>query len=189
MNSRNLLIAAGFGLLIALSAWLQERTPPPPTETGRGDTPDYTLSQAAITLHDAAGRPHAVLFAAEMAHYTADDLTQLEQPVLSLDDAQGPLWTVTADHGRLLANGTVVELDGAVRLDGAPRSGRGALRIDTRDLRVDMQRRTAETAAPVTMTRPGLQLTALGMQARLVAGNTIIHLLHDVEGRHAPLAN
>jgi len=189
MNGRNLIIAALFGLLIAISAWLQERAAPPETAAGSGDIPDFTMDQAVFTIHNLDGKPHARLFAASMVHYNDADLTELVQPVMTLDDQQGPAWTATADRGTLTGDATVVTLIGAVRLDGESRAARKRTRIDTDDLRIDTQQMTAETDAPLKMIQPGLEMTAVGMRGRIDSGATTFHLLNDVEGRYAPIAN
>lgn len=183
------LIVLGFGVLVVMTAWIQEIAAPPaeapPTATPRA--PDSVLENYDITLHAEDGRPRYHLTGPRMSHYPDDDSNHLVAPLLTVFAApDDPSWTVAAETGWLGPGGDELLLNGPVELRRLPGPGRTALRIDTFDLRVEPKNDFAETTRPVRVTSAETVIDAVGADARLFDQGSLIHLKSQVRGVHEP---
>lgn len=182
-------IVVGFGVVLALTDWLQELTAPPstpPAATIRA--PDSVLEAYHVTLHAEDGQPRYRLRGPRLSHYPDDDSNLLEQPVLTVyAAADDPSWTVIAASGLLSAGGDELLLSGPVTIERLPGPDRPPLRIDTRDLRVEPHNDLAETAQPVRITAEDYVVDAVGATARLFDHSSLVDLHSQVRGRHDPI--
>jgi lipopolysaccharide export system protein LptC len=179
-------IVIGFGVMVALTARIQEIASPPaePPGDAAGRQPDSVLEEYRITLHAVDGRPRYRLVGPRLSHYPDDDSNHLEEPHLTVfAAADDPSWTVASETGWLGPGGDELLLNGPVTLERLPGNGRRPLRIDTSDLRVEPKNDFAETDRPVHVTGTDYVIDAVGADARLFDEGSLINLKTRVKGR------
>ena len=143
--------------------------------------PDYFIEGLKARVFNADGSLHYRLQAQRLDHYPDDDTLQLASPVLNMFSPDQPPWLMVADEGLVYDGGLRINLNGAVDIS-QPGDARTAMRLLTRDLRIDTERDYAETDAAVKLTRGYHQTTAVGMRASLALRR--IELLADTRGKY-----
>lgn len=183
------LIVLAFGIAIVASEWLHELAAPAEKVAAPGDRlPDSVLEQYRITLHAEDGQPRYRLVGPRLSHFADDDSNHLEQPHLTVfAAADDPAWTVAAESGALASGAEELLLAGEVTLERLPGPDRPAMRIDTRDLRIEPQNDVAETAQPVRITGEDYVVDAVGARAELHDEGPLVELHSQVRGRHDPI--
>jgi len=177
-------------LLVAGTSWWLASQPPPqaptaaPTESSLREV-DYTVVGLNSTTMAATGLPARTLQARELRHFPADDTTELDQPVLTVHQAQGPPWLIESDTGWVSADGTLVLLNGEVHITREAGMDNRPIRLDTHNVRVQPYQDYAETDEPVRVRSGKDRVDAVGMQAWL-RSPARIKLLADVKGHHVP---
>ncbi len=143
--------------------------------------PDYFIEDLKARVFNADGSLHYRLRAQRLDHYPDDDTLELRAPKLNLFTKDQPPWIMLAEEGFVYDGGLRINLNGAVDIS-QPGDTHTAMRLLTRDLRIDTGRDYAETDAAVTLTRGYHQTTATGMRASLALGR--IELLADTRGKY-----
>jgi lipopolysaccharide export system protein LptC len=165
-SARQRVLALVLTLVGGAAWWQQYGQPPEATPTGvRERRPDYTVDGLPATAMDTTGRPVRQLTADAMRHYSDDDSSELDRPVLILYRSDGPPWNIRSDTGWISGDRERVLLHGQVVAD---REGRGEARpvhLTTSELLVRPRQEYAETAMPVKLTSGEDWLTSTGMQA------------------------
>ena len=183
------LIVFGFGVVLAVTDWIQELATPgitPSVDTTRA--PDSVLEDYRITLHAEDGQPRYHLTGPRLSHFPDDDSNLLDRPQLTVyASAHDPAWTVDAESGLLTAGAEELLLNGPVILERLPGPDRPPLRIDTRDLRIEPDNDLAETTQPVRITGENYVVDAVGARARLYDQGSLVELHSQVRGRHDPI--
>jgi lipopolysaccharide export system protein LptC len=154
-----------------LSWWLVQREASPPvpqqiTHEGPREI-DYYLRGLDIVRMTAEGVPAHRLVADDLRHFTDDDTTELANPHLTVFQREEPPWEINAETAWVSADGSLILLSGAVLIDRAAGKATRAMRIETRDLRVQPDQDYAETDEKVRVTSDPDWLDAVGMQAWL----------------------
>ena len=171
--------------LALLSFWLErtlrveERHP-----AERRHDPDFTVEQFTLTQFNAAGAQEASLVAAKMVHYPDDDSTELLAPRIVQTRPNEPRLTLSADRGALSQNGDEVFLEGNVLLLRDAGAGQTEARMRTSFLHVVTDRSLVRTDREVTVSGPGRQLAARGMEYHNDTGR--LYLRERVRARFAP---
>ena len=182
-------IVLGFGVMVALTAWIQEIAAPPagPSPEAATREPDSVLEAFRITMHTVDGQPRYRLDGPRLSHYPDDDSSHLEAPFLTVfDTTEEPVWTVASETGWLGSGGDELLLNGPVTLERLPGPGRPPLRIETSDLRIEPKNDFAETDQPVRVTGTNFVVDAVGADARLFDEGSLINLKTRVRGHHEP---
>lgn len=156
-----ILVAAG-----GLAWWQQQgKEPAAVTQTPDEHRPDYTVENFSATLMDESGAPQRRMLAREMRHYPNDDSSELDRPVLTLFDEDGPPWLIRSETGWVSADGDEVHLHGEVFIDRESSPTTRPVHLKTRELRVKPREEYAETDEQVRITSEADWLTAMtGMQ-------------------------
>lgn len=186
MTTRRLLLL----LMLAVAAgigwwWLRPVSAPAPA----GDTADatqrfdYYVRGLAATTMDEQGRPARTLRSARLLHYPDDDHTELTEPRLTVHQAVGPPWQVSADDGWVNGEGTLVLLTGNVRISREAGPDNRPMLLVTEKLRIRPEEDYAETDEPVRVTSLSSWVEATGMQAWLREPQRI-KLLSNARGHY-----
>ncbi len=181
---RFLLILSAVVVVAWLSSWLlqsvEERFVRGPEAVSR--SPDYFMENFTATALNAAGEADYTLQAAYLAHYPHNDSVFMRQPFIAVFREELTPWSMRAEEGLVTGHGRFVELGGAVELQRRKTARYPLLTLLTRDLRIDTQRKTAETEAEVEITQPGAVIRARGMRIDIASGS--LELLANAEARY-----
>ncbi|MFT4180156.1 MAG: LPS export ABC transporter periplasmic protein LptC [Thermomonas sp.] len=162
------------------SIWRQSR----PADDGVLATrPDYVLREFEITSLDKQGKESFTLRGPEVHRNPADKTMEMATPLFLVPDRGGRYWQVRAQHGIVPADGGQLHLRGQVRADSPPNAP-PATRIETGQLTLHLAQHRATTPAKVTVTRPGLTMQGIGMQADFDSQQ--VSLLSQVRTRYVP---
>jgi lipopolysaccharide export system protein LptC len=112
-------------LLAVLSAWLvsladfEEAAQPAAT----AHRTDYFSSAYSKMEMDAQGKPKSHLRAAKMMHYSDDNITELDAPVMVFFNENQPPWEVRSETAQLSADGKDLYMHGKVVVERAAAPG------------------------------------------------------------------
>ncbi|MBI1731330.1 MAG: LPS export ABC transporter periplasmic protein LptC [Gammaproteobacteria bacterium] len=168
MNQRALWLL-GLFLVAGLTTWLlryltAERGGP---DAGAFHDPDYYMEDFSTLTMEEDGRPKHRLRAVYMAHYPADDTTELLRPGMEIYRiGRLPLF-ISAERGWVTDDNNVVILRGAVRLWEDDAAGRRVLQVDTTEARVLLDSEYAETDRPAVIVSGSSTISGTGMRAYL----------------------
>lgn len=176
MNRRALLLI-GIALLVVLTSWLSRQEQRPIGESPeQAQIPDYFIKGFSSSTTDPTGRTNQQLDAASLTHYPDNDLTTLEQPVITVRNEDGATWHATANRGEL-SGGTerrlLLQEQVVLRQQGDE-----SLTLRTDWLRIDGERHYAETDAPITIDSDkghieGIGLNLYGEEQRLLVRSAV----------------
>ncbi len=176
-----LLLGAAAGSWVLLKS--SSREPAVLAPAGPGE-PGYYLNDATILGTDADGRQLYRLEAASIRHLPASDEVTLNAVVVRYSDGSQPDWFARANQGTIIDQGVLIRLTGEVILQDGSADPQEKLLIETNALDFRPRERRASTDAEVRLTRPGVVLTATGMDADL--GEERLQLKADINGRFNP---
>ncbi len=169
-------------LLAALSFWLERSIQEAATSDKRNDRlPDSIIERFSATSTDEAGVPRYRLTASKLSHFTFSGATLLEQPQFThLHVKHGEL-VVSSAKASVSAKGEEVLFTGNTRLKRLETQGREVMSLSSQSLKVLTEQEQIIAQHPVTITAPGLHLTAAAMQ---LSGKTrILKLTGRVKAR------
>ena len=129
------------------------------------------------------GRPKSKLVADEMIHYSDDQTTHLDNPLMIFYNNKTPPWIIKSETGILSADGKDLLLNGKVTVDRAAAKGVRELNIYTTNLKVKPEISYAETNAWAELISLPSWTTGIGMK---VTFTEPIHLqlLSNVKGSY-----
>lgn len=123
------------------------------------------------------------LTAARMTHYSDDDTTHLDKPLMIFHNGGAPSWIIDADAGVLSPDGKDLRLQGKVKVERAPGKGVKPLIINTTNVSVKPETHYAETADWAELLSPPNRTTGVGM--KLVFAQPVhLQLLSKVHGKY-----
>jgi len=178
--ARHLLMMA---LLLAgafISTWVLYRlnlttSTPGPSAT---NSPDYFMEDFTTTAMDANGDPDYKLYAIYMAHYPANDTTEVLRPNMEFYRPNQPPLRVVADKGWLTSGNEVVLLSGNVAFTETDNDGQPVLQINTQSARLLINQNYAETDDYASIRARRTSITGIGMRANFNDGK--LKVLNDV---------
>ncbi|MDR0781770.1 MAG: LPS export ABC transporter periplasmic protein LptC [Pseudomonadales bacterium] len=151
---------------------------------------DYFASTMHRASFNAQGQTLHTLEAMRVVHYPADDHTELEHPALVWYPTDAAPWTLSANAGTLHGANT----EGEDRLElrdnvvlRYPLSDGATFTVHTARLDAVPATQDFSTEQPVTLDSPDMHMDSIGMRGNLRDHH--VELLHEVRGRHAPLAH
>jgi lipopolysaccharide export system protein LptC len=161
------------GGLAALTYWLDAQVQPPPERrdgSARHD-PDLFLVNFRAINFDENGAPKETLAAQRGEHFPDDNSAELAAPVFRITQPGKPVFTVTADRGRVTGDREHAYFTGNVEARReaeaqAAEPGRppaAAISLTTDYLHVTPKTERAETDRPVTIREPRGTIEAIGM--------------------------
>lgn len=144
---------------------------------------DYILRNYDITSLDKQGQEAFTLRGPELHRDPKDSTLSITTPQFLIPDRERHYWDVRAKHGVVAADGSQLLLHDDVQVDSPPEVP-PPTRINTTQLTFLLKEKRAQTAAEVTITRPGLTMRGLGLDADFDRHQ--IALLSKVHARYAP---
>lgn len=143
-------------------------------------------------LYDSQGNINYTLQAERQVHYN-DDSTEFEKPFIRLYQDGDSRWNIVANSGRIPAVETTadgalekIELLGDVQVYSLDDFGNRTL-MSTEFLTLNTQAEILETDQPVSVATSALQLSSMGMIAKLRTDE--ITFLREIRGRYEQTTN
>jgi lipopolysaccharide export system protein LptC len=175
--NRRLLLLLGIALLVIATTWLsRQQIEPGKTEIAGKQLPDYFIKTFNSSSTDLQGRANQRLSATTLYHYPDNDLTTFTQPDISVSNEDSSQWHATADSGELYGG----EQRSLLLQDNVVLRQRSddPVTLHTQWLRIESERRYAETDAPVTIESAagrieGVGLNLYGDEQRLVVRSAV----------------
>ncbi len=175
--TRRALLLLGIALLVILTSWLSQRQwQPEKSGTESIAPPDYFIKGFSSTVTNEQGQISQRLDADTLYHYPDNDLTTLEQPNITVISEDGANWHATAEYGELNGGN---ERNLLLREQVVLRQqGNELLTLYTDWLRIESERRYAETDAPITIESAkgridGVGLNLYGKEQRLLVRSAV----------------
>lgn len=187
MARRHLLLMLLLLLLVGSTwlAWLRPGDAPISLDRNGQPLPDYYLTGLTLRQFGPTGDLTRVLKAERLTH-VAEQGTELQRPVITLENAAGAPWQVTGDRGQLTPDGNLLTLPDAVLITRAASPQNRPIRLVTRNLRYRMDQGYAETDEAVTVTSDHQdRIDAVGLRAWLQDPGRI-HFRSQVRGHYEP---
>lgn len=163
--------------------WWRERAP----ASTAGSAPprsDYVLHQFTLASYGPDGEVEFRIEAPYLEREPGGDALSVLAPDMQVRDGGGALWRLQAESAWVRGDGELVRLLGAVLLQSPDQVQHGPTRIATHDLDAWPRQQRIEGTAPVELSRPGLRLSAVGMQLDLAARQ--LRLPAQVRARYFP---
>lgn len=129
--------------------------------------PDFYMENFTTLTMNQDGTPKNRLNAIYMAHYPADDTSELHEPELEIFRQNKPPVIVNSDKGWVTSNNKVILLSGNVYLHQNDESGGLKFELITEDARVLVDQDYAETDKPATLISKRYVTNSTGMRAYL----------------------
>ena len=154
------------GMLAAATLWVERLVQP---ESTAADGPvrhiaDFRAEGFTLTQINSSGQADTVLSASRGVHFADDGTTHLENPRLRQTRPAMPSVEITALRGTIDREGNIVDLTESVRAYRGSRPGEPSTTLETSALRIRLDVETANTDAPVHLTRGASTLEGTGMQ-------------------------
>ncbi len=185
MRLRHLRFHFYLGVLALLSWGLAELTVT--EEAGRmlvpPHSPDYfSIGYRKWEMGD-NGLLKSKLIADRMTHYSDDDTTHLDKPLMFFHNESAPPWVINAETGMLSADGKTLQLNGKVKVERTQGKGARPLLINTSQVSVKPETHYAETDAWAELISPPNRTTGVGMKL-MFAQPVRLQLLSNVKGKY-----
>ena len=129
--------------------------------------PDYYMENFNTLKMNENGAPKNHLSASYMAHYPDDNTTELDYPKLKIFRENKLPINVSADKGWVTSSNEVILLIGNVYLYQTNSSGEMNLELMTKDARVLIDKKYAETDKPATLINKNSITNSIGMRIYL----------------------
>tara|TARA_B100001250_G_scaffold182322_1_gene156880 strand:+ start:764 stop:1336 length:573 start_codon:yes stop_codon:yes gene_type:complete len=129
--------------------------------------PDYYMENFNTLKMNKEGTPKNHLSASYMAHYPDDNTTELDYPELKIFRENKLPINVRADKGWVTSSNEVILLTGNVHLYQLNDSGEMSLELMTKDARILIDKKYAETNKPATLISKNSTTNSTGMRIYL----------------------
>lgn len=173
-NNRRHLLVAVILLLLAVAGlsvdWSGKSASTPPHQSAVTDTsPDSIVDNPQLETFGDGGRLIRQLSGTKITMFDKEHRNLVESPRLVVEQRSGskaqPIpWEITADHAIAFSATSIIELHGNATLYSSATAG-GPTKITSEYLRVDVDRKFAETDKTVTIKTHGSESHATGMKA------------------------
>jgi lipopolysaccharide export system protein LptC len=186
---QNVLLIAVLLVVAGISAWQFTANPIPedeeralPQETR---DIDYRVQGFEVVRMTPDGQPAHRLRAATLWQFADDGTSELEQPRLTVFQADEPPWEVASKQAWMSADGSLALLTGDVLIERDGDERTPPTRLETSELRIQPRDDYAETDKPVRLETDRDWLEAVGMKAWLRPPSRI-KFLSEVESFYVP---
>ncbi len=154
-----------------------------PSSVPDGGGIDYYANHFEMTVTDEKGFQKHRLKADSMVHFNAKDSTELEKPIVTLFNLDRPPWVIRSDTGTISPDGAKIFFGGDVFVDRDGAENVRPVKIVTRNLWMEPERKFAETSEWADIRSLSDNISGVGM--RVFFSNPIhLTLLAKVKGRY-----
>ncbi|HEU5280681.1 MAG TPA: LPS export ABC transporter periplasmic protein LptC [Gammaproteobacteria bacterium] len=154
------------------------------TLTPENKMPDAIMNDVTATIYDKMGKVSMRIVTPKLVHYTQQDATDFNNPVVTLYRNSLQPWVINANFAESTNGLDNVKFWDNVTVHHPASEDNPATIIKTTTLTVHPNLQTAETPALITLIQPNITVNAIGMTADMNSGD--IHLLSQARGEYAP---
>jgi LPS export ABC transporter protein LptC len=156
-------------------------------KTNERNLPRAIMHNVTVHQYGADGALSEILITPKLVNYAKDNTSFLTTPNITIFSPPGPAWKITSVYGRaiqgidtiLLWNNVVMQRPGSIFHPPA--------KMTTDHFTFYPKTKTGHTNAAVTLTQPGMVVTAIGAKADL--NNKTITLLSHTKGVYSNNSN
>ncbi|MBI5447189.1 MAG: LPS export ABC transporter periplasmic protein LptC [Gammaproteobacteria bacterium] len=141
-----------------------------PMNLVENDVMDTFATQVHISNMDKTGHLSTQIYTPSLTHYTKDNRTQLDTPMLILHVKDQPVWQVNAKTAELKQGTDEIQLHDQVTLHQEKGKHNEEITVQTDALTVYPERKLAMTEHPITLLSHSAHVNAVGMQADMEKG-------------------
>jgi LPS export ABC transporter protein LptC len=175
-------------LALAISTWILSspaRKPAAQNSTEKSELPGYYLKNAVLTDFDLAGTPGIRVEAERIDQVDHGNEVQLSNVKVEYQAPGGQTWEMVGDTAHVQPGGKIVDVEGHVRLEGAPSASDPTPAIMHADtMRYDVTNGIASSKGDVRIDFGKHVQTARGLTANMK--DQTIRLESKVNGRFQP---
>lgn len=146
--------------------------------------PDYYIRDFNATLYDKQGLPRYRMQAHYLEHFPDDDTLHIQQLHISYQDELNHDWQARSEKGIGYKNIDVLTLSGNVQIQREQSQTGRPLELQTDRLKIDFNKRIANTEAKVKIIGENSTIVATGMELDLKNGTLI--LKSQARGQYVP---
>ena len=155
-------------MLTSFSFWISQShdSDQPEPVSGLDTRLNYVLRDFELQFYDENGQPTMNLQAPILRNDPELELGTIEFPVMNLNQP-GITWYISADTATVTADKEHVELQGKVELRRRENAAGTWVRVDTREVQIEVTPQIAKTDQPVSIFDGKNQLNAIGIELDL----------------------
>lgn len=146
--------------------------------------PDYFISDFIATMYDVNGKASYHVKATHLDHFPDDDSVHVRTLEVKYLDKEQQTWLATSDRGIGYENIKVLHLHDNVKIENLSTDPNKRLVLFTDQLRIDFNKRQAETSSQVKILGKNSTINAVGMDIDLNTG--IMNLRSEAQGQYVP---
>jgi lipopolysaccharide export system protein LptC len=186
MILKNTLISLLMITAVSLSAWsiLVSKDSKPKYKIADTSLPDGLMEDVVTTIMNKQGTPSLKVTTPRMTHYTSNDSTDIEKPVVTIYRHSPNPWYISSDHAKATGGVSQIVFWSHVVLKHSEDKENPTTTMNTDTLTVFPDKRTAETNQAVTISQPDIVVHATGMLANMNDGT--VKLLSKTQGEYVP---
>lgn len=159
-----------FLVVFGVFSWWLLKTSEPDEE--RMDVPlhsadFFSVGYTKIEM-DSQGLLKSRLDADKMTHFSDDETTELDKPVMTFYKTDTPTWIIRSETGLRPADGKVLFLNGKVFINREQAPGVTPIKVNTTNLRVKPDENYAETDEWGEIITPSDWISGVGMQINFI---------------------
>lgn len=186
LDRRFILLVIGLAVLALFSQVLLWLTRPPavePTFTGPPRS-GYTLDNFSLNALDETGKLSFTISGPRLTRHSDDGSIFVSTPDYVMVDKDGLPWVGESDSAWVNKDGSIMRLEGNVKMQRATTGTAGPAELRTSDLTALPKAKTFETHAPAQIVQPGSILRGTGLRGDL--NTKVLELLSDVHTTFEP---
>lgn len=186
ISLRNILISTLLILSVGLSTWsilVSNRAPTVIHKTNE-NLPDAFMEDIVALILNKQGTPVLKVVAPKMTHYSNDDATEIQNPIVTIYRNSPNPWKVHSDFAKTIKGISEILFWSHVVIHHLEDQANPTTTMQTTSLTVYPDKQTAQTDQPITIQQPDSTVQAVGMTADINDGT--IKLLSKAKGEYVP---
>lgn len=180
ISNKSFWVKVLLAILAIITLWLisgEDADKEKPNRVSRSS--DYGMTNFKMTIMDKSGQPSQIIIGKEMAHYPADDSTEIISAVTEFIGQNNSIWLVSSDKATAQGKGEELLLTGNVIITRKEDDG---IKMHTEKLHINTQLNTAYTDVAVTLKSPYGETNSVGLHT--VLADKTINLHSRVKGHY-----
>ena len=185
-RTRNLIILILSFFALGFSGWLYVHNQSQERVYSISDPwqADAEVQSIQVKQFDSSGKISELMTTPKLKHYPQQNTSVFETPYIVINRPNQPPWKIHAKQGKAIAGDQHIILLGKVVIQQAADAKEPATDITTEELSFIPKQRLALTAKPIALHQPGIDITAIGMEAHMEQRQ--VHLISHAKIAYHP---